>query len=54
MKPRLKIYFNFYDSERFHQSLEYLIHDKIYYNAFSNESEKNSLKKEDIHQIFLK
>lgn len=47
--------FNFYDSARFHQFLEYSTPCEIYYKAFNNERvKKNSLKKEDILQIFLK
>lgn len=35
MKQSIKRYFNFYNTERFHQSLEYSTPDEIYYKAFS-------------------
>jgi len=35
LKAALKRYFNFYNTERFHQSLEYATPDEIYYLAFS-------------------
>jgi putative transposase len=38
LKARLKGYFRFYNTERFHQSLEYATPDEIYYSAFSNGS----------------
>jgi putative transposase len=37
LKYAAKRYFNFYNRERFHQSLEYATPDEIYYSAFSNE-----------------
>lgn len=40
LKAGLKKYFNFYNTERFHQSLEYSTPNEIYYSAFSNECEK--------------
>ena len=36
LKSSLKRYFSFYNSARFHQSLEYSTPDEIYYKAFSN------------------
>jgi len=36
LKIALKRYFNFYNTERFHQSLEYATPEKIYYSAFNN------------------
>ena len=36
LKSAVKKYFNFYNTERFHQSLEYATPDEIYYSAFSN------------------
>lgn len=42
LKIALKKYYNFYNTERFHQSLEYATPDEIYYSAFKKESlEKN-------------
>lgn len=42
LKSGLKKYFNFYNTERFHQSLEYSTPDEIYYSAFSNEGERKA------------
>ena len=39
LKASLKRYFSFYNSERFHQSLEYSTPDEIYYKAFSKSPE---------------
>jgi putative transposase len=39
LKLGLKKYFNFYNTERFHQSLGYGTPDEIYYSAFSNNTE---------------
>jgi len=39
LKLSLKRYFNFYNTERFHQSLEYATPDEIYYEAFSKSIE---------------
>ena len=37
LKIALKHYFNFYNTERFHQSLEYATPEEIYYSAFNRE-----------------
>lgn len=37
LKIALKRYFNFYNNERFHQSLEYATPEEIYYSAFNRE-----------------
>ena len=37
LKSGVKKYFNFYNTGRFHQSLEYSTPDEIYYSAFSND-----------------
>lgn len=39
LKSSLKRYFNFYNTERFHQSLEYATPDEIYCKAFSKSLE---------------
>ena len=39
LKESLKRYFSFYNSARFHQSLEYSTSDDIYYKAFSKSPE---------------
>jgi putative transposase len=36
LKISLKRYFTFYNTQRFHQSLEYATPDEIYYSSFSN------------------
>ncbi len=36
-KNSVKKYFNFYNQQRFHQSLKYLTPDEIYYDNFKNE-----------------
>jgi putative transposase len=42
LKIAIKKYFNFYNAERFHQSLEYATPDEIYYSAFREQSQKNA------------
>ncbi len=42
LKSSLKRYFSFYNSERFHYSLEYSTPDEIYYKAFSNTLENEA------------
>jgi len=42
LKRALKKYFNFYNTERFHQSLEYATPEEIYYSAFNRECQKNA------------
>jgi len=39
LKIAIKKYFNFYNTERFHQSLEYATPDEIYYSAFTKQSQ---------------
>lgn len=39
LKNALKKYFNFYNTERFHQSLEYAAPDEMYYSAFSKKTQ---------------
>ena len=36
LKQSIKRYFDFYNSKRFHQSLEYSTPDEIYYKAFQD------------------
>jgi len=40
LKAAVKKYFNFYNTERFHQSLEYATPDEMYYSAFKQCQEK--------------
>lgn len=40
LKSGVKKYFNFYNKERFHQSLEYATPDEIYYSVFNNKYNK--------------
>jgi len=42
LKIALKHYFNFYNTERFHQSLEYATPEEIYYLAFNRECLKKT------------
>ena len=42
LKIALKKYFNFYNTERFHQSLEYETPDEIYYSVFNEQSKKQA------------
>ncbi len=42
LKESLKRYFSFYNSARFHQSLEYSTPDDIYYKAFSKSPESKA------------
>ena len=42
LKIALKHYFNFYNTERFHQSLEYATPEEIYYLAFNRECLKTA------------
>ena len=42
LKIAIKKYFNFYNTERFHQSLEYATPDEIYYSVFSNQYQKQA------------
>jgi putative transposase len=41
LKAAVKKYFNFYNTERFHQSLEYATPDEIYYSAFEYALKEN-------------
>ena len=42
LKTALKRYFDLYNTERFHQSLEYATPDEIYYLAFSKQCQKKA------------
>jgi putative transposase len=42
LKKSLKKYFNFYNTERFHQSLEYATPDEIYYSPFSKQYQEKA------------
>jgi putative transposase len=42
LKRSLKRYFNFYNTERFHQSLEYGTPDERYYSVFNEQSKKQA------------
>lgn len=42
LKIALKKYFNFYNAERFHQSLEYATPDEIYYSAFNEQIQEQA------------
>jgi len=42
LKIALKKYFNFYNTERFHQSLEYETPDEIYYSVFNEQPKKQA------------
>ena len=42
LKIALKHYFNFYNTERFHQSLEYATPEEIYYTAFNRKCLKKA------------
>jgi len=42
LKRSLKRYFNFYNTERFHQSLEYETPDERYYSVFNEQSKKQA------------
>jgi putative transposase len=42
LKIALKKYFNFYNTERFHQSLEYETPDEIYYSVFNEQSKEQA------------
>lgn len=42
LKRALKRYFNFYNTERFHQSLEYATPDEMYNSAFNERSQKQA------------
>ena len=43
LKEGLVKYFEFYNTERFHQSLEYETPDEIYYSVFNQQGEKENL-----------
>ena len=40
LKEGIKKYFKFYNTERFHQSLEYLTPDEMYNSVFKETTEK--------------
>lgn len=42
LKSALKKYFNFYNTERFHQSLEYATPDEIYNSVFNEQSQEQA------------
>jgi len=42
LKLAVKKYFHFYNTERFHQSLDYATPEEIYYSAFSNKLKVNA------------
>lgn len=42
LKGALKRYFNFYNKERFHQSLEYATPDEMYFSVFNEQSQKQA------------
>ena len=42
LKSGLKKYFNFYNTERFHQSLEYATPDEMYYSSFNEQCQEEA------------
>lgn len=42
LKVALKRYFNFYNTERFHQSLEYATPDEMYYSSFNEQCQEEA------------
>ena len=42
LKKALKKYFNLYNTERFHQSLEYATPEEIYYSVFSKQCQEKA------------